>query len=117
MVAICQPTTSGSYPHFLKIPPIKKNTLRLSATSQGDGFGGPSNAVGLRLYYDGVGRPSRFGMEVAPDPMKDYFLHSDSSSDFLNSLSPTDTDPKYRDSASVDRTTYKEIGTWRLTVQ
>ncbi len=79
--------------------------------------GGNSNAVGLRLYYDGVSRPSRFGIEIAPDPMKDYFLHSDSGGDFLNSLSPTATDPKYKDSPSISRSTYKEIGTWRLTMQ
>ena len=79
--------------------------------------GGHSNAVGLRLYYDSMSRPSRFGMEIAPDPLKDYCLHSDSSGDFLNSISPTATDPKYKDSASVERTTYKEIGTWSLTVQ
>ena len=28
--------------------------------------GGHSNAVGLRLYYDGVSRPSRFGATLAP---------------------------------------------------
>jgi hypothetical protein len=56
-------------------------------------------------------------MEIAPDPMKDYFLHSDAGGDFLNNISPTATDAKYKDSASVNRTTYKEIGTWRLTVQ
>jgi hypothetical protein len=37
--------------------------------------------------------------------------------DFLNSISPAATDAKYKDSASVDRTTYKEIGTRRFTVQ
>jgi hypothetical protein len=77
--------------------------------------GGHSNAVGLRLYYDGLSRPSRFGMEIAPDPLKDYFLHSDASGDFLNNISPTATDAKYRDSASVNRTTYKEIGIWGFT--
>ena len=56
-------------------------------------------------------------MEIAPDPMRDYFLHSDSSGDFLNDTSPIATDAKYKDSASVNRTTYKEIGTWSLTVQ
>jgi hypothetical protein len=80
-------------------------------------LGGHSNAVGLRLYYDSTSRPSRFGMEIAPDPLKDYFLHSDSTGYFLNSISSTATDAKYKDSASVDRTTYKEIGTWRFTVQ
>ena len=79
--------------------------------------GGHSNAVGLRLYYDSTSRPSRFGVEIAPDPLKDYFLHSDSGGDFLNSISPTAPDAKYKDSASVDRTTYEEIGTWRFTVQ
>lgn len=79
--------------------------------------GGHSNAVGLRLCYHALSRPSRFGIEIAPDPMKDYFLHSDSSGDFLNSISPAATDAKYKDSASVDRTTYKEIGTRRFTVQ
>ena len=79
--------------------------------------GGHSNAVGLRLYYDSASRPSRFGIEIFPDPLKDYFLHSESSGDFLNGISPTAADPKYKDSASVNRTTYKEIGTWRFTVQ
>ena len=79
--------------------------------------GGHSNAVGLRLYYDSTSPPSRLGMKIAPDPLKDYFLHSDSSGEFLNSISPTATDAKYKDSASVERTTYKEIGTWSFTVQ
>ena len=79
--------------------------------------GGHSNAVELRLYYDGVSRPSRSGMEIAPNPMRDHFLHSDSSGDFLNNTSPTATDAKYKDSPSVSRTTYKEIGTWSLAVE
>jgi hypothetical protein len=56
-------------------------------------------------------------MEIAPDRMKDYFLHSDSSGDFLNNTSPIATDAKYKDSPSVNRTTYKEIGTWSLAVE
>jgi hypothetical protein len=79
--------------------------------------GGHSNAVGLRLYYDAVSRPSRFGMEIAPNPMRDYFLHSDGSGDFLSNTSPTATDAKYKDSPSVNRTTYKEIGTWSLALK
>lgn len=79
--------------------------------------GGHSNAVGLRLYYDALSRPSRFGIEIFPDPLKNYFLYSESSGDFLNNISPTATDPKYKDSASVDRTTYKEIGAWSFTAQ
>jgi hypothetical protein len=79
--------------------------------------GGHSNAFGLRLYYDAVTRPSRSGMELSPDPVKDYFLHSDSSGDILNNTSPTGTDAKYKDSTSVNRTTYKEIGTWSMVVE
>jgi hypothetical protein len=79
--------------------------------------GGHSNAVGLRLYYDAVSRPSRSGMEIAPNPMGAYFLHSDGSGDFLNNISPTAADAKYKDSTSVNRTTYIEIGTWGLMVQ
>jgi hypothetical protein len=56
----------------------------------------------------------RFGMEIPPDPIKDYFLHSNATGYFLNYTSPTTTEAKYKDSASVNRTTYKEIGTWGL---
>ena len=31
---------------------------------------GHSNAVGLRLYYDAISRPSRFGMEIAPNHLQ-----------------------------------------------
>jgi hypothetical protein len=56
-------------------------------------------------------------MEISPDPTKDYFLHLDSSEDFLNNTSPTGADAKYKDSTSVTQTTYEEIGTWSLVVQ
>jgi hypothetical protein len=79
--------------------------------------GGHSNAVGLRLHYDAVSRPSRFGMEIAPNPMEDYLLHSDGSGDFLSNTFPTTADAKYKDSPSVNRTTYKEIGTWSFAVE
>jgi hypothetical protein len=67
------------------------------------------NEAGLRLHYDAVSRPSRFGMEIAPNPMEDYLLHSDGSGDFLSNTFPTTADAKYKDSPSVNRTTYKEI--------
>ena len=40
-----------------------------------------------------------------------YFLHS-ASSDFLDTLSPTASTAKFKDSPSVTRTAFKEIGTW-----
>jgi hypothetical protein len=77
--------------------------------------GGHNNAVGLRLYYDAASRPSRFGAEITPDPLKSFFLDT-AAGDFLNSTSPTGTTPKQKDSPSVDRKTFKEIGTWSMTV-
>src|SRR5215813_12698652 len=41
----------------------------------------------------------------------DHFLHS-ASSDFLDTTSPIATTAKYKDSPSVNRTAFKEIGTW-----
>jgi sugar lactone lactonase YvrE len=79
--------------------------------------GGHSNAVGLRLYYDSTSRLSRFGMEITHNPLRNYFLHSDANRYYLNDTSPTATEAKYKDSASVNRTTYKEIGTWSFVVQ
>ncbi|HVP79336.1 MAG TPA: PKD domain-containing protein [Thermodesulfobacteriota bacterium] len=78
---------------------------------------GHSNATGLRLYYDGKSTPSRFGMEIAPDPLKDFFLHSNGGRYFMDNTFPTAKDEKYKDSPSLNRTTYKEIGTWSFTVR
>ena len=95
-------------------PLISGDMFSLRIWTKVTASGGHSNAVGLRLYYDGVSRQSRFGMGIVPDPMEDYFLHSDVSGDFLNNRIPTATNPKYKDSPSINRTTYKEIGTWRM---
>jgi hypothetical protein len=51
-------------------------------------------------------------MEITPNPMKDYFLHKDSSGYFLNNTSPTAMEAKDKVSPSINRTTYKEIETW-----
>jgi len=56
-------------------------------------------------------------MEIAPDPIKNYYLHSNRAGYFLDHAFPTSKDAKYKDSPSVNRTTYKEIGTWSFTVQ
>lgn len=41
----------------------------------------------------------------------DYFLHS-ASSNFLDTTSPTATTTKFKDSPAINRTAFKEIGTW-----
>ena len=77
--------------------------------------GGHNNVVGLRLYYDAVSRPSGFGAEITPDPFKSFLRTV--TSDFLDSTSPTGKTLKQKDSPSVDRKTFREIGTWSMTVQ
>jgi hypothetical protein len=67
--------------------------------------GGHSNAAGLRLYYAAKSSPSRFGMEIAPDPSKDYYLDSNRAGYFLDNVFPTAKDAKYKDLPSGNRTT------------
>jgi hypothetical protein len=56
-------------------------------------------------------------MEIAPAPIKDYYLRSNRAGYFLDNVFPTAKDAKYKDSPLVNRTTYKEIGTWSFIVQ
>lgn len=76
---------------------------------------GHNNAVGLRLYYDAVSRPSRFGVAITPDPLTDLYLHSTSSDFFLDDTSPTSTQAKQKDSGPVNFAAgnpWVEIGAW-----
>jgi hypothetical protein len=72
------PISSGSYAggDILSV----KALTRVGTTPSGLKCPGPggrhNNAVGLRLYYDSHDRPSRFGVELTPNPIKDLFLHS-----------------------------------------
>ena len=81
--------------------------------------GSHNNAVGLRLYYDAVSRPSRFGAEFPPDPFMDLFLHSNGTDFFLDAMPPTATAAKFKDSSAVNfagGNSWKEIGTWSMTL-
>jgi hypothetical protein len=80
-------------------------------------LGGHSNGVGLHLYYDSFNRLSRFSMEILPDLLNDSFLQSIANGSFLNNSSPAPTDAEYKNSPSINPTTYKEIGTWSFTLQ
>ena len=80
--------------------------------------GSHNNAVGLRLYYDAASRSSRFEAELTPDPLKKFFLHSNSS-DFFDETAPVVTIPKFKDSAAVNfagGNPWKIIGTWSMTL-
>jgi murein DD-endopeptidase MepM/ murein hydrolase activator NlpD len=61
-------------------------------------------AVSLLLVFD-------LFVSVPLSAASDFFLHS-STNDFLNNTSPTATTAKFKDSPAVNRTTYREIGTW-----
>jgi hypothetical protein len=98
---------------FLKV------STRIGTNPDGSKCSGHSNAVGLRLYYDSVSRPSRFGLKVTPDPLTDYFLHSSGTNLFLDTTSPTSTQAKQKDSGSVNfagGNPWAEIGTWSRSV-
>lgn len=95
---------------------IPGDVLSLRVSAKVADSGGHNNAVGLRLYYDAVSRPSRFGAEITPDPLKSFFLRT-VTGDFLDSTALTSKTPKQKDSPGIDRKTFKEIGTWSMTVQ
>jgi hypothetical protein len=79
---------------------------------------GHANAVGLRLYYDATSRPSRFGAEITPDALQDYFLHSAGSTNFFDTTAPSASTAKFKDSAGVNfagGNPWKEIATWTRT--
>src|SRR6185295_18399164 len=48
-----------------------------AADARCTGVGGNHNsAQGLRIYYDAIGRPSRFDATITPDSSKDLYLDS-----------------------------------------
>ena len=48
-----------------------KISTRIGTNPNGTKCAGHSNAVGLRLYYDGTTRPSRFGAAIPQNSLKD----------------------------------------------
>jgi len=51
-----------------------------------------------------------------PPVVEDLYLHGVAPALTLDNGAPTGTTPKYKDSPSVNRTAFKEIGTWAYTV-
>jgi hypothetical protein len=81
--------------------------------------GSHSNAVGLRLYYDSTNRDAQFGAEITPDLLKDFFLHAAGTDFFLDTIPPTATSARFKDSTSLNfagGNPWKEIGTWSMTL-
>ncbi len=79
-----------------------KVLTRIGTNPDGSKCSGPggshNSAVGLRLYYDAASQPSRFGAEIPPDPLRDFFLHS-TATDFFDPTAPTAATAKFKDSA------------------
>jgi hypothetical protein len=95
-----------------------KVLTRIGTNPDGTKCPGHKNAVGLRLYYDAVSRPSRFGAEIAPSPLTELFLHADGGT-FLDDAAPTATTATFQDSSSLNFSggnPWKEIGIWIMTI-
>jgi hypothetical protein len=89
---------------------------RIGTNSDDSKCPGHNNAVGLRLYYDAVSRPSRVGAELAPEPLTDLFLHADA---LLDASAPTATAVQFQDSLSLNFSggnPWQAIGTWSLAI-
>jgi hypothetical protein len=92
--------------------------------------GSHSSAMGLRLYYDSAGRPSRFDATITPTPSEDLYLHSDGrpcpsgggqstgvSAQTLDTAAPAAASAKCKDSGRLNfagGNAFSTIGTWSL---
>jgi YVTN family beta-propeller protein len=108
---------------LVSVPPdaVLSLTIRTRIGTNPDGTKCPghSNAVGLRLYYDAVIRPSQLGMELTPDLPKDFFLYSNGSGDYLDATAPTATTAQFKNSPVLNfknSNPWKTVGTWRMMV-
>jgi hypothetical protein len=115
------PVSNGSYASG-DIFSLKVLT-RIGTTATGQKCTGPggshNNAVGLRLYYDALDRPSTVSAAIAPDPIMGYYLHTTNGISLLDGVAPMGAQ-KYKDSNGVDFNNgnpWKEIGTWTMVLQ
>jgi sugar lactone lactonase YvrE len=81
---------------------------------------GHASAAGLRIYYNGLQRPSRFVAIFPPGPLRDLYLHTEASSNFLNEVAPNAAAPLlFKDSPSVSFSggnPWTEVGAWSMTI-
>jgi hypothetical protein len=97
-----------------------KVLTRIGTNPDGSKCPGHANAVGLRLYYDAVSRPSRFGAEITPGPPADQYLRSTGGALVLDTQAPTSSLVRQKDSGPVNFAAgnpWTEIGTWSRVVQ
>jgi hypothetical protein len=93
-------------------------STRVGTNPDGSKCPGHTNAVGLRLYYDAINRPSRANLVFSPDPLATFYLHGASPSLFVDSAAPTASVAKTLDSAAIHYAggnPWRPIGVWSMT--
>jgi predicted extracellular nuclease len=96
-----------------------KLSTRIGTNPDGTQCAARGKAHGLRLYYDAPRRPSRFGAEITPDPLRDYFLRQVGGAFVLDPAAPVSPEPKQKDSGRLNfagGNPWVEIGTWQRTI-
>jgi hypothetical protein len=94
-------------------------STRIGTTASGSLCDGHNNIVELFLYYDSIGRPSRFTAQLTPDPVQDFFLHTAGSIDRFDTAAPTGAVAKSKDLGKVKSNKdnlWREIGRWSMTI-
>jgi len=94
-------------------------STRIGTNPDGTKCAGHNNAVGLRLYYDAVSRPSRFRAGVGGGAPVSHFLHLNGTSFTLDTSAPTASQAKQKDSTGLNfaaGNVWVEVGTWSLVV-
>jgi hypothetical protein len=106
---------------------------RVGTTPEGARCGAPAShdsASGLRLYYDTMHRSSRIALELAPDLLTEFHLHSDggacrnrpsptATTHFVDATEPMGEKAKCRDSVRVafdSGNPWRLIETWSMTL-
>lgn len=98
---------------------VFKLSTRIGTNPDGTKCAGHSNAVGLRLYYDALSRPSRLGAGVGGGNPIDHFLHLNGASFTLDTNAPTASQAKQKDSPGLNfagGNVWVEVGAWSMVV-
>ena len=109
----------------LSAPPLSSGDVvslrvstRLGTNPDDSKCPGNASSVGLRLYYDGITRPSRVGLQISPDPLATLYLRGAGASLLLDAAAPTASVATTLDSAAISfagGNSWSEIGVWSLT--
>lgn len=113
-----EPTPEGNV--ALPSGPLVLKVLTRLGTSPHNGIlcqgpqGNRDSASGLRLYYDGKARPSRFSAGVLPAPFQEYFLHTNDKN-FFDTTAPSIEQEQFKASGRLNLKRgnhWRTIGIW-----